>query len=698
LTFLKSLLLQLLTADCAAKFRILEIVFLNRRLDDAIPEVPVDVVAEGLISKNTRDNRTAVELFLAGVQDLRTLGAAVALTAPGDSTRDRRIRKRILQKRPDARHRNGCLGYSPSMSAKRTGNYLCLILAIHVALLAWGAYSHSPTIDEIAYLPAGLSHWQLGNFELAKVSPPLVPSIAAIPLLAFGAETNWSHLDPTPGSLISHSVGRDFLIANGPRSLWLFMWARWALIPLSVLGAVSCYLWARDLAGRVAGLMSAALWCFCPNILAHAQLVTTDLGATALGIAAGYTFWRWLKRPTWGSAVLAGLALGGAESAKTTLLAFVGLWPMLWLAWTWSVRRSTSRAIWRQTAGQLALIMITAWYCLNSVYGFDGSFKPLGQFPFVSRTFAGSQLEPGAIGNRFTHSWLGAIPMPLPEQYVLGVDLQRRELENIGPRGLVRSYLRGRWSNHGWWYYYLYGLAVKIPLGTWWLLLIAVWLRGGTPKAIADWRNDITVLAPIATILAIVSSQTEFSAHFRYILPILPFGFVWISQSIRAVIRRSTVRNLAVAIALSWSIASSLWCAPHHLAYFNELTGGPFGGHFHLLDSNIDWGQDLLYLKTWIAAHPSSRPMKVAYLGLFPPNLIGIDYPPPPESAASDADSAELRPGWYAISVGFVRGDDYGGERNLEYFLRLKPTGYAGYSIYLYQVTSAQASQLGCLP
>jgi site-specific DNA recombinase len=52
---------QCLTADYAAKRRILEIVFLNCRLDDVIlvPTIrkPLDVLAEGLLSENSRGDR-----------------------------------------------------------------------------------------------------------------------------------------------------------------------------------------------------------------------------------------------------------------------------------------------------------------------------------------------------------------------------------------------------------------------------------------------------------------------------------------------------------------------------------------------------------------------------------------------------------------------------------------------------------------
>jgi Dolichyl-phosphate-mannose-protein mannosyltransferase len=602
------------------------------------------------------------------------------------------------------------------MTTRQVGIFLGFILALHVTLLAWGATAQSPTIDEIAYLPAGLSHWQLGNFELANVSPPLIPSIAAAPLLLVGAESDWSSLAPVPEAFMAHDVGCDFLKANGSRSLYLFTLARWQLIPLSVLGAICCYLWARDLAGQRAGLLSASLWCFCPNIVAHAQLVTTDAGATVLGIAAAYTFWRWLKWKTWKSAIIAGIALGFAESAKTTLLIFAAIWPLLWLAWNWPtrdvecpavrptplvpslagtvrewLRTAQVRTEWKRGACQLAMVLFIAWYILNSMYAFDGSFKRLGHFRFVSKALVGNGWEPGEAGNRFTRSWLAALPIPVPEQYLLGIDLQRRDLENIDPThgGLYRSYLRGEWRTSGWWYYYLYGLGIKVPLGSWILVAIAMWLRGRAPAQRADWRNDLLLLVPLVAVLVLVSSQTGFSTHVRYVLPLFPFAFVWVARSICAARLRSKACRHAVVTALTWSIVSSLWAAPHDLSYFNELSGGPRGGYFHLADSNIDWGQDLLYLRKWIATHPEARPMKVAYIGLFPPELIGITFPWPPPSPIQDASlstAAELPPGWYAISVGYVQGEPFNGELHLQYFSRLKPLAFAGYSIYIYHV------------
>ena len=65
-----------------------------------------------------------------------------------------------------------------------------------------------------------------------------------------------------------------------------------------------------------------------------------------------------------------------------------------------------------------------------------------------------------------------------------GIDLQWHDIEVGKP-----SYLRGEWQDRGRWYWYLYALAVKAPLGTWGLFLLAVgvrvarWWKRWSPKS-----------------------------------------------------------------------------------------------------------------------------------------------------------------------------------------------------------------------
>ncbi|MCB9936729.1 MAG: hypothetical protein H6823_00630 [Planctomycetaceae bacterium] len=182
----------------------------------------------------------------------------------------------------------------------------------------------------------------------------------------------------------------------------------------------------------------------------------------------------------------------------------------------------------------------------------------------------------------------------------------------------------------------------------------------------------------------------------RYILPIFPFAFIWISQVAEYTSRASRV---VFSLAVLWFVGSSLSVYPHSLSYFNELAGGPRNGHAHMIHSSIDWGQDLLFLKEWIDEHPEAKPFHLAYCGDFDPKLVGIEFEPPEFTNPSDgsAPTLLLRPGWYAVSVNSLRGYAWrapigGGRfvtvpqhacRNL---LDREPTAMAGYSIYIYEV------------
>ncbi|NOX56392.1 MAG: phospholipid carrier-dependent glycosyltransferase [Planctomycetes bacterium] len=353
---------------------------------------------------------------------------------------------------------------------------LAALLLAHAGLLAHGATQHSPTMLEPAFLVSGISHWQFGRFELFRVNPPLVRMVAALPVLAAGCETDWSRYYDGPGSRAEFPLGSDFVKVNGERSIWLFTVARWACIPFSVLGGLFCFLWARELWGSEwSGLIAAALWCFEPNVLAHGELITADCAAASFGLGAGYFFWRWLRRPGWDRAFLAGLFLGLAELTKTTWIILFGLWPLLWVVFGRGLRvegrASKSRRRGEPRGAplmQLAFLLLFAVYLINVAYGFDGTLTRLEDFTFVSRTLTGAK-ETGKPGNRFANTWLGELPVPLPKQYVLGIDTQKSDFER--PH---RSYLAGEWKEGGWWYYYLYGLWVKVPHGTQLVVVLAL--------------------------------------------------------------------------------------------------------------------------------------------------------------------------------------------------------------------------------
>jgi len=611
------------------------------------------------------------------------------------------------------------------------------LLAVHTGLLAYSAYVHSPTLNEPGHLVAGLSHWKFGRFELYRVNPPLVRMIAALPVMAVGYEEDWSGFYEGPGSRPVFSMGEDFVAANGERSFFLFMIARWACIPFSWMGGIVCYLWARDLFGRPSGVFACTLWCFSPNILGHAALITADVHATSLGVAACYTFWRWLRKPTWTQAAITGCILGLAELAKTTLILFYPLWPFLWIAYRWPDRHCMFRQDWLREAGMLLLRMTIGLYILNLGYGYEDPLKPLKEFHFVSKLFTGNEnakVSSGSVDlkfdaprpksiNRFADTWLGELPVPFPKNYLIGIDLQQKDFEDFGRP----SYLCSKFQERGWWYYYLYALAVKLPLGIWLLTLFVIALHLLLRGISVRWRKQLILLLPPLLIFVVVSSKTGFSHHMRYVFPCFPFAFVWISQvatfftTKNGVKYRKKVRIIGrlftagASLSLVWLLVSSLFIYPHGISYFNELAGGPVGGPKHLINSNVDWGQDLLLLKWWREEQADAlwgEPFYLAYYGYLEPADLGfadalpwpLEERPTVQDASEKPKSSiskplpELAPGYYAISVNFLQGyiwpaRDGGKEgRNILQQAVIKqirsrePYSQVGYSILIYRL------------
>ena len=151
----------------------------------------------------------------------------------------------------------------------------------------------------------------------------------------------------------------------------------------------------------------------------------------------------------------------------------------------------------------LALRMAIALYAPNLGFGFEGTLRPLGELHFVSDLFSGEtsggQASPQST-NRLAGTWYASIPSPFPKIYLLGIDLQQRDFEHYGRP----SYLRGEWRDHGWWYYYLYAVAIKVPLGLGAIELVGVFtlttrwfgnrgsaISGESGQDSGDWNQEL---------------------------------------------------------------------------------------------------------------------------------------------------------------------------------------------------------------
>src|SRR5262249_51034464 len=150
-------------------------------------------------------------------------------------------------------------------------------------------------------------------------------------------------------------------------------------------------------------------------------------------------------------------------------------------------------------------------------------------------------------------------------------------------------FLLGEVSQRGWWHYYIVALWLKTPVA---LLLLLAFALFTTEQNGID-RLQRMLLIPIL-LCPLYFSVFRVSRGIRYILPIYPLLFVWVSR-ITAVDLRGFGARLRplLPIGLLWYAAGTVWIAPHYMAYFNEIGGGPSNGHNLLYESDFDWGQEL---------------------------------------------------------------------------------------------------------
>lgn len=561
------------------------------------------------------------------------------------------------------------------------------LVVAHVALATFTAARTSVTVDEAGHIASGVAHHQQGTFASYRVNPPLARWIATAPVVAFQSPPLLPLAPQEPGLRPEGAYGAALASMLGDRYPAVVFVARLANILWSALGLWLVYALGRRLFGVPGALLAATVYAFDPNLLAHASVLSSDTPATVAILASTWALVRYLRGPTLARALVCGALLGVAQLTKFSALVLYPAW--LGVGLIVALRSHSSRP----RLGHAFAAAVTSLVVLNAGYGFVGVGERLDSQQFVSATFAGPDRQ-GAPGNAFAGSALGRLPIPVPRDYLLGIDLQRRDFE-----GALRSYRDGQWYSRGFWYYYLYALGLKTPLGVLALVLwsAARWVRGVVSGDGARVRARALRALPLLVVplafFVFVSSQTGFSHHLRYVLPVLPFLALAVG-ALGPLLAMRASRALIVA-CLAASAATVVALVPHQLSFFNSMGGGWRRGDAHLVDSNIDWGQDLGRLGAWYAGHRDGTPLNLAYFGGIDPHLVGLEYTLPP---------LEPTAGRFALSVNFVRGMQFhavngAGRRVLvkegsyAYFQQWEPTERIGTSIRVYEVSEAQAAE-----
>jgi hypothetical protein len=523
--------------------------------------------------------------------------------------------------------------------------------------------ANSQTFDEAAYIAAGYSYITRGDFRLDIEHPPLSKELSGLAL--------WLRVrppfDPKPElweSADEWTIGRDFLYRSPVPADDILRVSR---LPNLILGAVLVGLvgwWTYRLWGAWSALLAGCLAAFDPNLIAHGGLATNDITIALFFFLTIYLFWEYQRRPSPRGLLAVGIAAGLSLATKFTgILVFVILGVLFLIPMLGKNRAdgSDENVEEQQDFGTrlkqifptffrivlIALVVVVVLYC---GYG----------FPAWAKGFK-YQLARAEAGD--------------PHFYFLG---------EITSRGSLA--------------YFPVAFLIKTPVGT--LLMILASLIPWPGASRLDLRTAAFLLVP-AAIYSAAMVATRINLGLRYLLPIYPFLFVLAGRMgmVRFGSSLATVLGRAGCLAMvGLTAASSLAIAPHQLAYFNELIGGPAQGHRYLSDSNLDWGQDLKGLKAFMDRERIPV-IYLSYFGTAAPAGWGIHYQflPGWVENMQDPDLKECVPQngrqILAISIVNLQGIYFDEKRDRFRWLESRtPLTTIGHSIYVYDLTNDAAA------
>ncbi len=510
------------------------------------------------------------------------------------------------------------------------------------------AAAKSPTNDEFFHhIANGATYWVTKDFRMNPASPPLPRMAAALPLLMRGAKVPLYHPSWEEGD--SPEFARQFFnVANEGRLDELIFWARIPTMLLSLFFGWMVFAWARGLFGNNAALISLTLYAFCPDILAHAGLATSDLWVGAFFFVSLYAYWFFMQRPSSGRAAGTGFAMGLALLSKFSAVLLFPILPLV--AWLSGRGRELT---FKRTALFLGVSLLTVWTC----YFFE--VKPLlkntpdpAKKELFLKDLGGEKLA--KIGRE--------TPLPLTT-FVASVG----SLAFTREKG-THAFLLGQWSDNGWWYYYLVAFLLKNTIPFLLFCVLSVILA---QRYLPDRLATAILWLPVVFFFA-VTLRDKAQAGIRYFLPIYPLLFVACGGA-GAYLLKARAGKILVAALLLCHAGEALAVHPHYLSYFNEAAGGSSNGYRSLRDSNVDWGQDLKGLAR-LAQKKGYGEIALYFYGPSDPSWYKMHY-----RMLEDSEFETPKQAVYAIGAHQIDA--------VRWTARFKPDEIVGHSVFVYDFT-----------
>jgi len=527
---------------------------------------------------------------------------------------------------------------------------LVLIAAIRIA----GTYHILSQVDDEGYhIACGMEWLDKGTYTYEMQHPPLTRVVAALgPYLLGGHSYGLDH-PVKEGNAILNANGEYF------RNLTA---ARLGNLMFLAIACAALAWWAWRKYGPLTAVLSVFLFTNVPPVLGHAGVATTDMGCTAAVILVLAVFVWWLDRPTRLRLLLFGGALGFAVLTKFSAPFFLVacIVPAIVLQGV-TGRLPRPRLLDAFCAALLCFVVIWSGYRFHSTR-------------WITRPGVQARLERMTGFKRELAEFGSRVPIPLSE-----VALGLRDVEDHNHNG-HHTFLMGKYSEMGWWYYFPIVVLIKSPLS--FLILAGIgfsilWLHAIRTR---NWLFAAPALFAFLILASVLPSHIDIGI--RHVLPLYGpltlcggYALARAASALRAGQWLTSAAVIALAVLMCAETATA---HPDYLAWFNIAAGGH--PENIVADSNIDWGQDLYRLSERL------RDLKVqsvtmACLGNTDLSKLGL---PTYQIAKPFQEST----GWVAGSVAYLRLRR-AKDGSYAWIARNHPTERVGKSIFLYYVPAS---------
>lgn len=564
---------------------------------------------------------------------------------------------------------------------------LCALSAVQIHL----STLENQTIDEGVHLSAGYSYLVAGDHRLNPEHPPLAKQLAAIPLLFINPDMPTDHVSWQQAD--QYAFAHQFLYESGNNPDQLLFWGRIPIILLTLLLGVLIVRWAYEYAGWLGAYAAALLYATSPIILAHGHLVTTDI-PVALGITATiYFLQKSIRNKDMKWLVFTALSFAFAVNVKFTGLILIGIIPIVYIFFL--KKRSTYPHLRAKHFFTLVLfaIVFTVFLTLLTTNFISDTFSD-NSFQSIERMDRASKILNESQGIR--KLYIGAYVFGLESihfpayPYFNGL-LLFLEHSYFGHE----SFFMGEYSDFGNPWYFPLAFLLKIPLAIIILLFLLILyglrksiimirqnaVQNTYVKSIVKWLSSYTVngivFAGVPILYMLVAMKSHVNLGVRHLIPVFPFVFIGLTRFVHEDVIRKKFLQYIIGTIFIIGITTPFIVYPYPLAYYSEIIGGSSNGHKYIMDSNIDWGQNLKHLNLYLTER-NNPPVCLNYFGQGNPEHEGIDYLLFPSQ--EDVELGTNVDCLAAISVQLL----YDRDNTYEWLRKYSPIDIIGYGIYVY--------------